>query len=173
MFDDREASVAPDGNTLLMTSGKTIRAYSADTGKERFRLKADPVAVSKLALSSDGQTFATFGNGPDQKSYNLVSIWNLRDARQLAQFRVPSASYCSVLEFTPDGKQIVSASTDKVLRFWDTKTGELVGTIELPERPARVAFDGGKRVAVALWDTTILIYDREAALRPTKKEGRP
>jgi WD40 repeat protein len=33
------------------------------------------------------------------------------------------------LVFTPDGKQLVSAGEDRVIRVWDTQTGSTVRTI--------------------------------------------
>ena len=36
----------------------------------------------------------------------------------------------SGLAFTPDGKQLVSASYDKTIKIWDASNGELIRTIE-------------------------------------------
>ena len=44
------------------------------------------------------------------------------------------------------------------------------GTIELPARPSKVAFDGNdKRVAVAFWDSTALVYDLAVCTEPVAK----
>jgi WD40 repeat protein len=58
-----------------------------------------------------------------------------------------------------------------VLRFFDAKSGEQVGTLDLPYRAECVAFSpDGKRVAVGFLDTTGLVYDLATALKPAKKE---
>jgi WD40 repeat protein len=45
-----------------------------------------------------------------------------------------SAPIASVL-FTPDGKQVLSVSEDRTIRFWDYETGELLRTLRPPVGP--------------------------------------
>jgi hypothetical protein len=52
---------------------------------------------------------------------------------------------------------------------WDAATGKESGRIELPRRGVQLAFDRtSKRLAVALDDTTALVYDLETAFKPAK-----
>jgi WD40 repeat protein len=177
-FDPRALDLGPDGNTLVMGLGKDVAAYALDTGKERFKLEADPQRVQTVVLSNDGQRLATVGFGPPppknavpeiQKSYP-VTVWDMTEAKQLSRFQVPGWNFYGVLAFTPDGKRVVTGSGDDVLRFWDVATGAPVGVIDLPRPASRVAFDGGQRMAVGFQDPTILIYDLHAALKPPMKE---
>jgi WD40 repeat protein len=50
------------------------------------------------------------------------------------------------LAFTPDGRQLVSASDDKTIRVWDLKTGRTLRTIRGEVAPG----DAGKNYAMAL-----------------------
>jgi WD40 repeat protein len=182
MFGEREADMGPDGNTLVRAVGKDVSVVAADTGKERFKFEADPQSVHKLALSPDGKRLATSGPGvvppklkpgemPARPNDYQVTVWDLRDATAVAKFRVAGSDFAGLLQFTPDGRSVVTSSSEAVLRFWDAKTGAAIGTVEFPDKVARVAFDGGmKRVAVSFWDTTAVVYDLAAVLKPAKKE---
>jgi WD40 repeat protein len=178
----RVLDLGADGRTLVLGSGKDIRVIDPETGKERFRLEADPGGVQALALSPDGKRLVTAGPGvapappkvgqpPVRPKDFQVTVWDTTEAKPIVKFRVPG-SYVGVLAFTPDGKRVVAAASDQnALTLWDATTGQAAGTIVLPGRPAHVAFDGpGKRMAVAFWDTTALVYDLAAVLKSPAKE---
>jgi len=44
-IDPFYADLGPDGKTLVLAKGKDVFAYAADTGKERFKIEADPQRV--------------------------------------------------------------------------------------------------------------------------------
>jgi WD40 repeat protein len=182
LFDAfRTMDLGPDGNTLALATGKNVRIIAAETGKDRFEFEADPQSVSLVSFSPDGKRLATAGPGvvppkpkpgqmPERPKDYQVSVWDLAEARPLVQFRVPGSSFGGMLVFTPDGRSLVT-SKDNVLSFWDSKTGAATGTVALPERVIRIAFDGpGKRLAVAFGDTTVLVFDLLVVLKPAKKE---
>ena len=108
---------------------------------------------------------------PDQPKDVGVTVWDLTKAEPIVRFRAPGSSYSGFLTFTANGKRVVTGSGDAVVRFWDATTGAAAGVVELPARPVRVAFSGdGKLLAVAFFDTTALVYDLSAALKPAAKE---
>jgi WD40 repeat protein len=183
MFDSgRVSELGPDGNTFVRVVGKNVHVIAADTGKERFQFEADPKSVSMAALSPDGKRLLTAGPGvvppkpkpgqmPEQPKDYQVTVWDLADAKAITKFRVPGSSFAGLLMFTPDGRTIVTNSSDAILRFWDAQTAAATGTAELPDRVGRVAFDGaGKRLAVSFWDGTAIVYDLAAVVKPPKKE---
>jgi hypothetical protein len=52
---------------------------------------------------------------------------------------------------------------------WDAATGRELGRIKLAHHAVQLAFDApANRLAVALTDTTVAVYDLEAALKPAK-----
>ena len=161
------AELAPDGKTLLKASGKELRAIAADTGKERFKIEVEGQFGSKMALSRDGKWLATLAVAADSK----ITVWNLAEAKSVAQFNTTAERFSSVLEFTPDGTSLVTGGNEPVLHFWNAKSGAIQGIVDLPERPGRVAVSGdGKLLAVAFWDTSVLVYDLAKVLKPAKKE---
>jgi WD40 repeat protein len=177
-IEAREADLGPDGKTLVLARGKDVFVYAADTGKERFRVEADPVRVEKLALSPDGKWLATAGpgevpgkgaprRGSDEPRNDQVTVWDMATGSGVVKFRVPTRVWWGVLAFTPDGRRVVTGSWDPALAFWDAKTGKPAGTLGLPHRAQCVAFrPDGKQVVVGFLDTTAVVYDVDKALEP-------
>jgi WD40 repeat protein len=177
-IEAREADLGPDGKTLVLARGKDVFVYAADTGKERFRVEADPVRVEKLALSPDGKWLATAGpgevpgkgaprRGSDEPRNDQVTVWDMATGSAVVKFRVPTRVWWGVLAFTPDGRRVVTGSWDPALAFWDAKTGKPAGTLGLPHRAQCVAFrPDGKQVVVGFLDTTAVVYDVDKALEP-------
>ena len=46
--------------------------------------------------------------------------------------------------FTPDGKELISVSGDKTIRFWDVQTGELLRVLHPPIGPGRRGAECGR-----------------------------
>lgn len=182
MLGDRAAELGPDGATFVRAAGKDVSVIDAITGKERFRLEADPQRVEALALSPDGKRLATSGAGvvppkakpgqmPAPPTEYQVTVWDLSKAEPVTKFRVPGSTFSGQLMFTPDGRRVVTVAYEPTVRFWEAATGAAAGTVELPERPARIAFDaGGRRLAASFYDSTALVYDLAAVRKPAGKE---
>lgn len=69
--------------------------------------------------------------------------------------------------FSPNSKQIASASSDRTIRLWDTRTGEAVG------EPLEGHFGGvlsvafspdGKQIVSGSYDETVRIWDSPVEL---------
>jgi WD40 repeat protein len=79
------------------------------------------------------------------------------DDKPVASFDGHAAGV-TTLTFSPDGKQIVSASA-KDVRVWDAGTGKEVATIKVGGRTVALSADG-KRVAVATREA-VTVYDAD------------
>jgi WD40 repeat protein len=72
-------------------------------------------------------------------------------------------------EFSPDGKRIVTASSDKTARVWDAQTGQPLTeplTHEGTLKSARFSPDG-KRIITDFFDGTAHMWDVGPAKRPS------
>ena len=84
--------------------------------------------VTALDISSDGKLLAT-GTGEPSRS-GEIKIWNLADGTLVKS--LPEAHSDTILDikFSPDGSMLASSSSDRFMKTFDVKTGELIRTFE-------------------------------------------
>ena len=150
-----------DGSLLLTGSNdKTVRLWDVATGEERMTLNADEV-INSVALSPTGHIAAA-----GLESGRIV-IWDLADGSQLrriAAHEKPSGGTVArvmSLEFSSDGKRLLSGGDDGSVRTWDVENGEQLQRFEGTGSPVQTvtwSFDGSKILAAeyagvfSLWD---------------------
>jgi WD40 repeat protein len=160
---------APDGKTLVATSGNSLRLWNTATGEEVRLAAGHPGGITTIAASPDGKTVATCS--VHDKS---VRLWDSATGREVRRFDGHAVGVDEV-QFSPDGKLLASASWNQPVRIWDVATGRLVRT--LVDHPSlgpymRFADDnktlatGSKANTVALWDCTTGKVIRELTAPP-------
>lgn len=61
--------------------------------------------------------------------------------------------------FSPDGRQLATASNDTTTRIWSVKNGTTLRTLKSPERVECVAYSpSGELVAVCVWDLSVQVW---------------
>jgi len=158
---------SPDGRQALSGSkDKTIKLWDVASGRLIRTFTGHTNVVTAVAISSDGKQILSgsgnagngyrVGNESDSGDYS-IKLWDAASGRELRTFLGHNGDI-RVLAFSPDGKQILSASDDRTTRIWDVGTGK--ETISVPGEASSAAFspDGKKIVSgytdgMILWDT--------------------
>ena len=160
-FAGQEAGIStvafsPDGAGLYTASdgGGQIIAWDVATGEQLFSIERPTfVSVFGIAVSPDGTQFATAEG-------TIVRIWDAATGQALRTL-FGHTSLGSAVDYSPDGKYVVSASEDGTARIWEAESGKQVLT--LAGHAGGVLGTGfmpdGDRVATASRDMTIKIWD--------------
>jgi WD40 repeat protein/serine/threonine protein kinase len=144
-------AASPDGKwVVLPTTRFAAGLWDAAGGQAPVRL---PQAVSSPVISPDGKLLMDVGG-------NAVRLWDAATGEERATLRGHTDRARSA-RFSPDGKQVVTASDDRTARTWDAATGRPLLTLTgHAERVASAVFSpDGKRVLTAGEDRTARVWD--------------
>jgi RNA polymerase sigma factor (sigma-70 family) len=112
------AAFSPDGRSLMASlTGGTVFVWDATTGKARAKIAGRLCAVApggKVALAEEG----------------LLLLWDVegKEKQRLKLSRSPVAR----LVFSADGRSLMTASQDGLVRVWDPSTGKGRSRFEIP-----------------------------------------
>ncbi len=131
-------AVAADGLVVTASDDRTIRAWDAATGRQKFKLSHD-AWVRAIALSPDGSRLVS------SSLDDTVRLWDTANGRQI--YRLPGHGQLGgqrCVGFSADGKRFLSFGDDSYLRVWDVRTGKALREfqihptgIEVPDEDAR------------------------------------
>jgi WD40 repeat protein len=89
----------------------------------------------------------------------LVIVWDAVTGQDLLTLKGHTRRVNSAA-FSPDGKRLVSAADDKIVKVWDVETGQELLTLEGHSGHNGVAFSSdGHLLASGGPDGTVKIYD--------------
>ena len=158
-----------DGRTLAschsVGSANRILLWDVATGKERGRISGRN--LRPFAISPDGKLCATGDS-------SLIRLWDVASGKILRTITTPTAPvHC--LAFAPDGRLLASGDSVGGLFLCDSETGEEVLRASGHQGSVTaLAFDGGRRLASASLDTTVLVWDLAtlalASARPSAED---
>jgi WD40 repeat protein/serine/threonine protein kinase len=176
---------------VLVSAWEAMRARQAEREQARLRRRAEEVAVRLelqraedwLAADNSAQGLATLSHVLRQYPTNLIAAQRLVSALTHRSFALPRfeplrhAKSVQSAEFSPSGRQIVTASRDGTARIWDAATGQALGP---PLRHSagvnRVRFSpDGEKVVTCSDDMTARVWDAhsgQALTPPLLHRGR-
>lgn len=134
-------AVAKDGEILAAGGDGKVYFLSAQ-GEKQGDVEVGPAPVISLAVSQDGKLAAAAGI---RGSVGIVEIKTRKLAKTLVGPGLPVWSAV----FSPDGRMLLTGGTDRLIRRWDVKSGEPIGSVSMggPEDPlAAYAGDHGAEV---------------------------
>lgn len=146
------APFSPDGNTVIISTGKLVRVWNAQNGQplsEPLRHSGD---VRSIAMALDGNMFASAATD------GLARIWDLRGDEPIA-FRHGDIVYQA--EFSPDGSKVVTAGEDRAAKLWNADNGSAIGQPWMhDEKVIAASFSpDGNTVLTASYDGTVMLWD--------------
>jgi WD40 repeat protein len=121
-----------DGKTLISSSGESnnlngtameVKAWNTETNKEKgsFPSHARGQGFFAVAISPDGKR-AAGGTGGTTQPGEIV-LWDLEANKELATLK-GHADWVTALEFTADGKTLISGGRDGAVKLWDVEAGK-------------------------------------------------
>jgi WD40 repeat protein len=107
--------------------------------------------VLSIAFSPDGKHFAA-------ASGRTAKLFDTRSGRPIFSMSHDEGIYC--VSFSPDGKRIVTSSSDQTVKLWDTKTGFEVLSMPFAESIYGAHFGrDGKRLYVLPIGKEVRVFD--------------
>ena len=118
-----ERAFSADSQRVALASDKAIRVWDTASARELMALTS-AAAIANVRLSPDGRTLA----------YRLLDRQVLLrdvDANQVRAVLTGHERTVQAVEFTADGKRLLTGSQDQPYRVWDVETGKLVQEIPM------------------------------------------
>ena len=148
-----KAVFSPDGNRILTSSGGDPEVEDDPQtldGQPLERAPGQPGVPDFLPRTDEfGQETDTFA----------LRLWDVASGKFVCSFHGHTQQMESV-EFSPDGRRILSGSTDRTVRLWDAESGETVAVFKGHEGAVScVTFTpDGRRVLSSSTDQTLRVW---------------
>ena len=120
-----DVAVTPDGGRVVSSGfDGNIRVWDAETGRQL----SQPISLdsgSAIAVLKDGHRVVTEG-----ESVTGIRIWDLESGQLIAhgEEHAPAfGNYVRSIAASPDGRRIISGSTDHTIQIWDAETASPIG----------------------------------------------
>ena len=153
------AAFSPDGKHVASGGAKmdtSIRIYDRTTAKETLKLDGHTGWVWRIAYSPDGKKLLSAGM--NDYSYR---IWDTETGKTLIEGKNAHDGQNVVgIDWSPDGKQVLTSGRDQTVKLWDAETGKLVRTYAgLRGDPEAIAFSKDGKRFLASADKAVNVLD--------------
>lgn len=155
----RAAAFGADGRQVLTADDSNVRIWDAETGKPVATYVSKIGKILGVAIDGAGANVVIVSN---RKPYTYV--WSFGTGELVALGNKASFAGGGVAErvdtiepvahaaFSADGRQVVTASEDGIVRVWDSRTGVQIDELPGPDAPALyAAFSGDDERIVTIY----------------------
>ena len=122
----RQVVFDPAGTTLYGACELGVTAWSFPDGKKLFSFDTE-YPVEAIALSPDGKVMATVdanvSGGQQGEQSELIQLWQLERSPTLLNTLEGHTNEIVKVEFTADGRRLVSSSYDGKINVWNWREG--------------------------------------------------
>ncbi len=159
LMDDKNFdyfTISIHGSILAMEIGDTIKIWDAGVSRKpivEFTIPPEELILHRGRFAPTGDQFATANRN------GAFYVWHFESPEYPTKFAGHTDRVDSLV-FSPDGKQLVSGSSDKTVRLWDVEAcGEIaILPMDEPRIPMGVTFSpcgnliaGGMDNKIRLW----------------------
>lgn len=146
-------AVSPDQQLLATASlDGVIQLWRPDpqVGKVPFKTLKSDMPIYALRFSANSQQLVS-GHDP------TIQVWDIQEG--IVQRTLPGhTGKVNSLDFSPNGKTLVSGSDDQTIRLWDAATGKPGKTIPAHEGPVTSVDFGPRYLASGSDDETVKLW---------------
>ncbi len=139
-----------------LTNGQLLHRWDWPTGQDPHS------SVESLHFAPDGSRLAAA-----VFRQSAAYVWDLKAGKQISKVAHPQVYG---LSFSPDGRTLVTAGWDSIIRFWQTDSGQLIREVPVAEhdkggelRMYSICYSpGGGLLATGHLDGVVRIWDAES-----------
>jgi WD40 repeat protein len=155
---------SPDGKRLASASqDRTVKIWDVASGKRLYTLGDALEGLTSLHYSPKGDRIAAAGYD------KTIYVWRLGDSDfSLVQSLIADEGSILALLWTPNGKTIVTSSSDGSIRFRDAATLDPLRVIDhQPDWVQALSISpDGARLAAGRYNGSLTLYDTKARSAP-------
>jgi len=172
--DGKQYAAGTNGAGGELQEAGEVRVWDAEKGKLLHSFKVKPevdygewASAGDVAFTPDGKRVAapvTAGSRGAPAGLLIedtgasVAVWELATGKSTQPVKGLKASVGRVV-FSPDGKRLATAGSDKIVRLWEMETGKELAALPYPDQVNVVAFSpSGKSLAGGSQDGSIRIW---------------
>jgi WD40 repeat protein len=144
----RKITVSYDGQLVATALGAEIKLLDLRDGQVVRTIATQDAVITDVEFSPAGQFLAASlctSRSPEPESVCLqgeIRLWNVADGQVVRVWGKEHKALITEIEFSPDGRMLVSVDVQSQARLWRVSTGEEVWKLEDVRAPAAFSPNG-------------------------------